>query len=256
MGFEDQLGVLVTSHPKQHVWMDQAFASWAGWPGFMLLGYDHTDIDDLPIDRWRPPVTETFVTGKPAGHWGHFRGELWQMKLGAEILRERGFKFIYKTAADNCCYRWRNLARIRELLQNKRYDIILCGTTQIFARIEFFAGAMALWSEQVTRCGGAELFMNHCIRELKPNVCYQKVPFWHEQLGLIHLQGEYAVNTGISIFDTWAIGQKWGSLYPHPDLDKRVQFLQPQIRSKYERAVREGKAGPGLYGPVLPHAKV
>jgi hypothetical protein len=247
-----QLGVLVTSHPKQHIWMDQAFASWAGWPDFMLLGYDHTDIDDLPIARWTPPITESFVTGKPAGYYGHYRGELWQLKQGAEILRQRGFKYIYKTAADNTCYRWRNLKRIFKLLLGKRYDLIICGTTQIFGKLDVFCRCMDLWSEKITRCGGAEMFLNHCIRQLEPRVCYQKVGWWNEVLGLIHLQGEYAVNTGLTIFDTWAIGQRWGGLYPHPDLDPRLQFLNATIRSKYERAIRENETGAGPHGPLLP----
>jgi len=251
--YADELGVLVTSHPKQHIFMDQAFASWAGYPGFMLLGYDHTDTDDLPIGRWTPPISETFVTGKPAGHWGHFRGELWQLKLGGQLLAERGCKYIYKTAADNCCYRWRNLKRIFKVLHGKeKYDLIICGTTQIFGKLDVFNQCMDLWSESVTRCGGAELFLNHCIRQLKPNVCYMKVGWWHEILGLIHLQGEYAANTGMSIFDTWAIGQQWGALYRHPDLDPRIKFLQPEIRSRYERSIRENKTGSGLHGPVLP----
>ena len=238
---KEKLGVLVTAHPKQHIWMDQAFASWAGYPGKMLLGYDHTDIDDLPIDRWRPPVTETFVTGKPAGQYGHFRGELWQMKIGGRILAERGCEYIYKTAADNCCYRWRNLLKIYQFMTGKHFDIVLCGTTQMFAKIEVFNACMDIWSEKITRCGGAELFMNHCIRELKPKDCRMKIPWWHEILGLIHLQGEFAVNTGITIFDTWAIGQKWGRLYSHADLDKRVKFLKPHIKEQYERAVQKDK---------------
>jgi len=240
LGFiEEKLGVLVTSHPKQHIWMDQAFASWAGYPGFMLLGYDHTDIADLPVDRWRPPVAETFVTGKPAGQYGHFRGELWQMKLGAKILAGRGFEFIYKTAADNTCYRWRNLAKCYEHLQNQKCDMLLCGTTQIFAKAEVFNACMELWSEKITRCGGAELFLNYCIRTLNVKVDYIKIPWWNDLLGLVHLQGEYAVNCGITIFDTWAIGQKWGKLYSHADLDKRVKFLKPQIKEQYERAFQK-----------------
>lgn len=237
--YNRQLGVLVTAHPMHHRWMHHAFASWAGFSGFMLLGYDHTTVEELPVAEFSPPVTETFVTGHPAGTLGHYRGELWQMKLGGLLLAERGLKYIYKTAADNTCYRWRNLKNIFKLLEGKHHDIILCGTTQIFARLDAFNRAMDLWSEQITRCGGAECFLNHRIADLKLNDCRMKIPWWTEQLGLIHLQGEYAVNNGLNIIDTWAMGRQWGRPYIHRDLEPRLKFLDPKIRSDYERAIQE-----------------
>lgn len=238
---KEKLGVLVTSHPKQHIWMETAFQSWMGYEGYILLGYDHINFENLPIDRWMPPVKRCFVTGRPAGSYGHFRGELWQLKQGSEIIKNDGFEYIYKTAADNTCYRWRNLAKCYEHLKNKKVDMLLCGTTQIFARTEVFAACMELWSEKIERCGGAELFVNYCIRTLNVKVDYIKIPWWNEILGLIHLQGEFAVNTGITIFDTWAIGQKWGKLYSHADLDKRIKYLKPHIKEQYEETVRKEK---------------
>jgi len=230
-----QLAVLVTSHPKQHMWMDTAFESWAGYPGFMLLGYDHTDTDDLPLGRWTPPVTETFVTGKPAGYWGHFRGELWQLKTGGKICAERGYKYIYKIAADSTCYRWRNLKRIFKVLEGRpRYDIICCGTTQIFARLDAFNAILDLWSEQIKKCGGAEIFFNHRIKDLQLRDLRKKGPWWTDILGLIHVQGEYALNNKISIVDTWAVGQLWGDYYSHRDLDPRIKKLKPHIRAQME----------------------
>jgi hypothetical protein len=236
--YNEQLGVLVTSHPMQHIWMHQGFASWAGYQGFMLLGYDNCDIIDLPLGEFMPPVCETFVTGHCAGELGHYKGELWQMKLGGLILAERGYKYIYKTAADNCCYRWRNLKQIFKVLLGKpEYDMIICGTTQIFARLDAFNRCMELWSEKITKCGGAECFLNHRIKDLEIRDLRNKVPWWNEILGLVHLQGEYAVNNGLSIIDTWAIGRKWGRYYKHADLAPRIKFLKPYIRERYEKTI-------------------
>ena len=235
--YSKQLGVLVTSHPKQHIWMHQAFASWAGYSGFMLLGYDNCDTHHLPLHDFMPPVNETFVTGHCAGELGHYRGELWQMKLGGQILAERGFKYIYKTAADNCCYRWRNLKRIFKVMHGKHYDMILCGTTQIFAKLDIFNRCMELWSDEIKKCGGAECFLNHRIKDLAVRDCRMKIGWWNEILGLIHLQGEYAVNNELSIFDTWVIGQKWGCRYSHRDLEPRIKYLKPEIREIYESTI-------------------
>jgi hypothetical protein len=252
----EQTAILVTSHPKQHVFMDTAFESWAGYDGFMLLGYDHTDADDLPLERWMPPVSGHFVTGKPAGCLGHFRGELWQLKIGANILRQAGYKYLYKTAADNCCYRWRNLKNIFKVLIGKNHDLILCGTTQIFGKLDVFCACMDLWSEDVTRCGGAELFLNYALKELKVRDCRMKVDWWRDILGLVHLQGEFAINTGINIFESWVVGQMWGGHYRHRDLDPRIKYLKPHIRSQYEQAIRENKEASRSDGPVLPDAEV
>ncbi len=238
---KENIGVLITSHPKQHIWMDTAFGSWSGFEGHIVLGYDHVSFEDMPVERWMPPVTSSFVTGKPAGQYGHFRGELWQLKQGSQIILNDKYDYIYKTAADNTCYRWRNLLKCYRHLKNRKVDILMCGTTQIFARTEVFAACMDLWSEKIERCGGAELFLKYCIKELNVRVEHIKIPWWNELLGLVHLQGEYALNMGISIFDTWAIGQKWGPLYGHIDLDKRIEYLKPEIRSKYEHLIREEK---------------
>ena len=235
-----EIAVLITSHPMQHRWMNRALESWEGFGNFILLGYDSNTMIDLPIHDFCPPVNDIFITGKKPGELGHYRGELWQMKMGGKILAEKGYKYIYKTAADNTCYRWRNLQKIYEYLVNKHFQFICCGTTQIFAELEIFNQCMALWSDDVTRCGGAECFLNHQLKELKVRDCRQKVPWWNEQLGLIHLQGEYALNNNLSIFDTWAIGQLWGDSYKHRDLEPRLKFLNPQIREKYV-ALREEK---------------
>lgn len=238
-----ETAVLVTSHPKQHIFMRTAFESWIGYAGTMLLGYDNDSLSDLPIEQWSPPVTHTFVTGKPAGYYGHHRGELWQLKIGSKRLLDMGFKYFYKTAADNCCYRWRNLARMFKVLFGRgRPQLIICGTTQIFGELETFVELMDDWGDHITHCGGAECFLYHMLADHKVRDVRNKVTWWNEILGLIHLQGEYALNTGISVVDTWAIGQQWGEPYSHRDLDPRVKFLKPHIRKDYEHFVSQGQA--------------
>jgi hypothetical protein len=69
-----------------------------------------------------------------------------------------------------------------------------------------------------------------------------KVNWWNEILGLIHLQGEYALNNGITVVDTWALGQIWGRFYSHRDLDPRVKHLKPHVREQYESFMSKNKA--------------
>jgi hypothetical protein len=209
------LGVLVTSHPKQQKFWQQAFASWAGFPGYMLMGYDADSWDGVPMEWFMPPVTVKFLTGHKAGALGHFRGELEQLKYGGKLLQAAGKEYFYKTAADNTCYRWRNLPAFHRVL--KKFDLVICGTTQMFGKVSALNKIMELWHPKL-KSGGAELYVYSQIREHDIKVRYEKIPLWNESLGLIHVQGELALNQGTDVMRTWIGGQKWGEGFVHRDL--------------------------------------
>ena len=114
------------------------------YPHFILMGNDDDTWGNCHVKMLYPMVKDTFLTGRPAGTLGHFRGELEQMKMGGEILAAKGFKYIYKTAADTTCYRWRRLIDIAKVL--KQQDFVLCGTAQIFGKLDSFNKCMNLWN--------------------------------------------------------------------------------------------------------------
>ena len=213
-----QVGVLITSHPQQIRFWEHGLYSWLNYPFYLLLGYDHTDFNGVPMDKFVPPVTETFVTGKPFGKNGHLKGELWQMKIGGEILRDRGFKYFYKTAADTTCYKWRNLRNLCKLLDSPTpignqkeggpYDLIRTGTAQIFGRTKILNNIMATW-EDGKKCGAAELWLNARKREQGVKSVGFPAPWWEETLGRIHVQGEYAQNNNRSVSSTWQDGDRF-----------------------------------------------
>ena len=221
----EQLGVLITSHPKQQQYWEEGLGSWRGCPQYILLGYDHTDFNGIPLNKFMPPVKETFTTGTPAGSLGHFRGELCQMKQGGKILAGKGYKYIYKTAADTTCYRWRNLAGIFNVMRHTKTDIIMCGTAIMFAKLDAYNRCMELWENDL-RSGGAELYFNSQIRALEIPTCPKKAPFWDRVLGRVHVQGEHAINHKTNVMRTWVDGQKWTPDYTHRDLpQERVEDL-------------------------------
>lgn len=181
----DKIGVLITSHPRQQKFWNQALASWVGYPHYILMGCDDDTWSNTPIEKYIPPVKEVFLTQYPAGHLGHFRGELEQLKLAANILEQRGKEFFYKTAADNTCYRWRNLPFCHKVLKKK--DLLICGTTQMFGKVKALKKVMELWQPKL-RSGGAELYVYSQIKAHNLSVAYQKAPYWQNaQIGRAHV---------------------------------------------------------------------
>jgi hypothetical protein len=220
----ENIGILITSHPKQQKFWQQAFASWAGFPGYMLMGYDDDNREAVPLEDFMPPITDFFLTKYKAGYLGHFRGELEQLKRGGKILEAQGVEYFYKSAADNCCYRWRNIPKLHKVL--KKFDLLICGTTQMFGKVSALNKVMELWHEKL-RSGGAELYVYSQIRAHELNVKYEKGPFWNDVLGLVHVQGELALNQGTNVMRTWIGGEKWTPDFKHRDLTpKRLDFYK------------------------------
>lgn len=114
------LGIVLTSHPRQQLFMRQGISSWYGWQGdTIILTYDDIDADMLPISEFCPPITHIVCTGQPAGQLGHRSGELVTIKIGAEKLRDLGCEYIFKSAADTTVYRHRGFNLLFELFDQQ-----------------------------------------------------------------------------------------------------------------------------------------
>ena len=92
------VGILLTSHPRQQLFWNECLPSWDNSPYFVLLGYDDVDIERIkkPLSKFSG-IKEVFVTGT---RHGHLAGELQQLKMGFEILYNKGFHYVLKLAAD------------------------------------------------------------------------------------------------------------------------------------------------------------
>lgn len=213
----NKLGILLTSHPKQQRFWPHGIGSWEGCPYYILMGYDdlETSAQEVPFQQFMPPIKELFFTNFPKGYIGHFRGELEQMKKGGLILKEKGMEWIFKSAADTTCWKWRNMVKMFSALADK--DFVMCGTAIIFGKLDSFNKCMELWEPNL-RSGGAELYFNSQIRRFEMNVRPEKNPWWENCLGRIHTQGEYALNNETNVIRTWVDGHVWGDDYKHRDI--------------------------------------
>lgn len=205
-----ELAVLVTGHPRQQRFWDLAFESWAGYRGFMLLMYD--DITTERIDDFCESLRQDGLNlrvvpgGYEKGYLGHVRGELLLMQKGGLILRDSGYRYLYKTAADTAHFRHYNIRRLFNALG--KADFVLCGTAAIFGKLEAFNKCMELY-HPAFRCGGAELYFDSQITKFSMGARRERGPWWEDLLGRIHIQGEYALCHGMSIEDTWNVGEIW-----------------------------------------------
>jgi len=233
-----RVGVLLTSHPRQQLWMRQGIWSLYGFPGPVVLGYDDVDADMLPLDQIMPPVTEIFMTGNrwPPGS-GHVRGELLQMKRGGEILAELGCTHVFKACADSTAYLWRTGFReLLRLMREREVKVVCAGTALVFAETEAYRRIMSDYHENV-RCGSAELYWFHKMRdELRiPHVA--DWPDWNAKLGRFHVHGHWALQQGIGIGDAWAVGELWPREGKPVSHERRMEIVSEL------RARRKAKTG-------------
>ena len=85
---------------------------------------------------------------------------------------------------------------------------------------------MNLWFPEM-RSGGAELYFHSQVRAFNMEIDYRKGPWWNEILGLIHVQGEHALNLEKNVMWSWVDGQKWSDDYKHRDLPQhRLDILK------------------------------
>ena len=212
------VGVLLTSHPRQQMFWDQCLPSWNNSPYYVLQGYDDVNTDAIiePLKEY-PGIKEVFATGTRSGHVG---GELTQLKMGFEILYNKGFHYILKLAAD---FQVRNLDGIKvlwEYLETPTYQIPgegqsgaqLVGdqTAWMFGCAGILRSMMSNFDRGKKKGGSAELF---CMRHRRlMNITMVKLPVRiFEILDMTHMQGLYAKEHGVKIQNTWDIGEIYGN---------------------------------------------
>jgi len=199
------LAIMMTSHPKQQVWLERTLESFEGCPYPIYLGYDDVK---APKQLGLYKSKGVYLTGRPAGQLGHAKGELFQMQMLIRQIKKDGYQFFYKTAGDCVHYRWRGFAEIHKMLLKNRWDLIQKGTSMIYGYTDKFHEIMETWTPK-TRAGSAELFFGRGITESKARNLPLKAPEWERMLGRIHIQGEYALNQRIPVAETWKIGEIW-----------------------------------------------
>lgn len=197
------LCILLTSHPKGQLWMEAGLLSWkhSGLP--ILLGYDDKDTDFLPkkikdlVDYW-------FVTGERSGHVG---GELRQFKLGAALMKEMGFEYFFKSAADTTTYRHTAFKELHELLADN--DFARDGTSIVYGKVDSLVKLMEPFASNM-KVGAAELYFGNVGKDLGLTSVGLPRKDWNYKLGRVHIQGEYAkYHFGGKVAKTWEIGEIW-----------------------------------------------
>lgn len=206
----EKFAVLLTSHPKQQMFWEAAFLSWVGYKGYIMLVYDDIDIKliELFVNKWKNKLNlEAVASGYKAGHLGHLRGELMLMKIGGKLLAEKGFLYFFKSAADTACYRYYNLPKMIE--RCGKHDFFRTGTAIIFGKVEALNRVMEPYHMHF-RCGSAESYFKQMGIQIGIDEIGERNKGWWESiLGRVHIQGEYAIGTGMGIRGTWKIGEIW-----------------------------------------------
>jgi hypothetical protein len=205
-----QVGIILTSHPKHQMFMDQGIKSYMGWRGGpIVLSYDSITSDKLPLDLWTPPITHVICSGKKPGELGHVKGELFLMMISGKKLEELGAKYVYKSAADTTCFRHYKFEDLINELNDNNVNFIRSGTAAIFGKIKDFNKVLQNVENDLNKTiGGAELYWGKYER-------YNEFTkrggrnYFDNILGRIHIQGEYAFNTRQTVRDTWSIGEVW-----------------------------------------------
>jgi len=218
------VGVLLTSHPRQQMFWDKGLSCWNDSPFFVLLGYD--DVDDSKIKDHVAEyngVKQIFCTGQRSGHVG---GELLQFQMGSKILSDMRFRYFLKLAADyeiNPEEIWRlheALERVTfsEVLKPPRLvetgsQMLQIGTVLVFGFTDIIY-AMMKPMKMGHPYGAAERYFTR--QRLNLNISRASYP--HElgpkkglehDLGIHHVQGQYAYDEGITVLDTWERGEIW-----------------------------------------------
>lgn len=241
-----KLGVILTSHPRQQLFMRQGIMSWLGWKGGpIVLVYDDIDDKALPKEEFCPPITNIICTGQ---RLGHKKGELYGIKIGAEKLRDLGCEYIFKTAADTTIYRHRGFNKLFQLYDEYKVDLInakrtviffgrteaVCKITETIKLPEFIPLHMP---EPAEGWFGHRLDISG-IKEKR----IDGGPWWEKELGRIHVQGEYALDYLNSVVGTWKIGEIWPRIDYVDILERGNKRLVKSDMELLERTVRETKA--------------
>jgi len=199
------IAIVLTAHPAQQKFWSPVLQCFERYPGPMILSYDDIDLKQVPADIIRR-FDATEVTGYPPGQLGHGPGELVCMRNGFIAAAWSGYEFVVKIGFDTCLFFWRRLPEF--FGQLRTVDIIDAKTAAIFGRTDALVKIMS-GGDIETRKGSAESFYLSMAGKLQVKRKYMPGAWWFEQLGYIHLHGEYALNAGKPIAWTWKIGELW-----------------------------------------------
>ena len=149
------VGIILPSHPRQQIFMEQAMLSYKNWSGGPIIFiYDDIDTKMLPTDLWSPPVSKFICTNYEPGTLGHVKGELYTMMLGGRELEKSNVRYIYKTAADTTCYRHYKFVPLIKELKATKVNFIRAGTAAIFGRVEDFNKVLENVEEDIKEYAG------------------------------------------------------------------------------------------------------
>lgn len=208
MSLENELAILLTGHPKHQKFWENAMMSWEGCPYYILLAYDDIDMTALPIEKF-PMVKDVICSKVPAGQLGHAKGELTLMQLGGKFLANKGYKYIFKSAADTAIWKWNKIQAIHKLMIGANVKVVQCGTAIMYAELEAFNQVMEPFYKD-KRLGSAELFFTNTRRNLHiKSHSIEDRNFWGSILGRVHVQGSWCRNNNIGVADSWKIGEIW-----------------------------------------------
>lgn len=212
------VGVLLTSHPRQQCFWDECLPKWTSSPYYVLLGYDDINADKIiPHVQRFPGITDIFCTGSRIGH---MCGELEQLKIGFMKLYDMGFKYSLKLAAD---FQPNNLDGIKtlwEVLEGSYFpikgqgliggQIIGDSTGFMFGMSGILAMMFRDFDRHKKKGGSAEMYAIRRRRAM--NITRVQLPKGQDKftlLNMVHLQGIYTKMHGMSIKQSWAIGEIW-----------------------------------------------
>jgi len=201
------IAIVLTAHPKQQKFWAPVLQCLENYPGPVVLAYDDIDTAMVP-----PEILMRFaavvVTGLPAGCLGHGPGELMCMKKGFAAAELMGAKYVLKLGFDDPPYRWWDLIELRRILVKNYLDFIDGLTRVVFGETKKL-GEMMRQANLEVRKGSAESYWKYAAGKTAARRKTYNGYWWTEQIGIVHLQGEYALNNGKTTAWTWKIGELW-----------------------------------------------
>lgn len=184
--------IVLTAHPAQQKFWPPVLQCLENYPGPLILAYDDSDTAPIP-DEILIRFAAVAVTGRPAGQLGHGPGELLCMKKGFAAAELMGAEYILKLGFDDAPYRWRNLELLRLILVKNYLDFI-DGRTRVVYGAAKKLGEMMRQANLEVRKGSAESYWDFAAGKTAARRKSYNAEWWTGQIGLIHLQGEYALN--------------------------------------------------------------
>jgi len=207
----ERTAILLTAHPKQQKWWEPVLLALERYPGPLILVYDDIDLAMIPqqiLDRFQCAT----ATGYEAGFLGQGRGELVCLREGFAAAGQFDIDYCLKLGFDEPPWRWRNISFLIDLIERgeEQIDCIDCETRIIFGRPQILHSIMTVADVVERGPGAAENYWKTSAASLgirRKFIAERK--FWEHNLGLLHLQGEYAANIGQPNSWSWTIGELW-----------------------------------------------